>query len=192
MREVSGACAEGRAEPDRRRKRRKSVWVLVWDRNRLVIAADSVADGFLVERNRPLPGRHVTDHQMRLFMTFRQSDAVPAAAAKASISAATAYRFEQDHRLPSHKAKTRGRRRPDPLGGRAVVPARQPGDREMVLYDGCSAPHHGRSGDRRRFPKAVVRGRWSDGESEPPAVYKGEFDPRIICRAFMARHDLAS
>ena len=58
MREVSGACAEGRAEPDRRRKRRKSVWVLVWDRNRLVIAADSVADGFLVERNRPLPGRH--------------------------------------------------------------------------------------------------------------------------------------
>jgi hypothetical protein len=48
-------------------------------------------------------------------MTFRQTDAPPVAAAKASISAATAYRFEQDHRLLSHKAKPRDRRRPDPL-----------------------------------------------------------------------------
>ena len=62
-----------------------------------------------------LPGRHVTDHQMRLYMTFRQTDAPPVAAAKASISAATAYRFEQDPRLPSHKKGARGRRRPDPL-----------------------------------------------------------------------------
>jgi hypothetical protein len=48
-----------------------------------------------------LPGRHVTDHQMRLYMTFRQTDGPAIAAAKASISLATAYRFEQDHRPPS-------------------------------------------------------------------------------------------
>jgi transposase InsO family protein len=62
-----------------------------------------------------LPGRHVTDHQMRLYMTFRQTDGPAVSAAKASISTATAYRFEQDHRPPSVKAEPRGRRRPDPL-----------------------------------------------------------------------------
>ena len=48
-------------------------------------------------------------------MKFRQTDAARVAAAKASFSAATAYRFEQDPRLPSQKAKVRERRRPDPL-----------------------------------------------------------------------------
>jgi hypothetical protein len=62
-----------------------------------------------------LPGRHVTDHQMRLYMKFRQTNAPPVAAAKAAFSGATAYRFEEDPRLPSQKAKTRDRRRPDPL-----------------------------------------------------------------------------
>jgi hypothetical protein len=69
----------------------------------------------LVEGIRPLPGRHVTDHQMRLYMQFRETKTPPVAAAKASISAATAYRFEHDHRPPSARQKVRGRRRPDPL-----------------------------------------------------------------------------
>ena len=69
----------------------------------------------LIEGIRPVPGRHVTDHQMRLYMTFRHTDGPAVSAAKASISAATAYRFEQDHRLPACKEKVRGRRRPDPL-----------------------------------------------------------------------------
>jgi len=38
---------------------------------------------------------------MRLYMTFRQTDGSAVAAAKASISLATAYRFEQDRRPPS-------------------------------------------------------------------------------------------
>jgi hypothetical protein len=61
-----------------------------------------------------LPGRHVTDHQMRLYMKFRQTNPTAVAAAKASISIATAYRIEKDPKLPSQKAP-RGRRRPDPL-----------------------------------------------------------------------------
>ena len=63
----------------------------------------------------PLPGRHVTDHQMRLYMTFRQTDGPAVSAAKAAISTPTAYRFEQDHRLPSLRRQRRGRRRLDPL-----------------------------------------------------------------------------
>ena len=64
---------------------------------------------------RPLPGRHVTDYQTRLYMTFRQANGPAVSAAKASLSTAMAYRCEQDHRLPSSQKKVRGRRRPDPL-----------------------------------------------------------------------------
>src|SRR5271155_201431 len=67
--------------------------------DRLVIATDRVSVWVLSSRIRPLPGRHVTDHQMRLYMKFRQTEATPVAAAKASFSAATAYRIEQDHKL---------------------------------------------------------------------------------------------
>lgn len=62
-----------------------------------------------------MPGRHVTDHQMRLYMKLRQTHPTPVAAAKASISPATAYRIEKDPRLPSGKQTQRERRRPDPL-----------------------------------------------------------------------------
>ena len=54
-------------------------------------------------RNRSLPGRHITDCQMRLYMSFRQTATPTVAAAKAGFSAATAYRIEQDPRLPSQK-----------------------------------------------------------------------------------------
>jgi hypothetical protein len=80
-----------------------------------VVATDRLWDGFSHRGIRPLPGRHVTDHQMRLYMKFRQTESPTVAAAKASISTATAYRFAHDHRLPSEHQQTRGRRRPDPL-----------------------------------------------------------------------------
>jgi hypothetical protein len=54
-----------------------------------------------------LPGCHVTDQQMRLYMKFRQTDGPVVAAAKASISLATAYRFEQDHPPPSSMDRKR-------------------------------------------------------------------------------------
>ncbi len=51
---------------------------------------------------------------------FRQAETPSVAAAKAGFSAATAYRIEQDRRLPSQKKEPRGRRRRDPLAdGRA-------------------------------------------------------------------------
>ena len=64
-----------------------------------------------------MPGRHVTDHHMRLYIKFRQIHSTSVAAAKASISVATAYRVDKDPRLPSHKRELRGRRRADPPAG---------------------------------------------------------------------------
>ena len=73
-------------------------------------------------------------------MTYRQTETVPVAAAKASLSTATAYRIEGDPRLPSQKRKPRGRRRPDPLEGlfdEEVVPMLQsaPGLRAVAIYE---------------------------------------------------------
>ena len=64
-----------------------------------------------------MPGRHVTDQQMRLFMTLKQTNSIPVAAAKAGLSQATGYRLQcRLHPiLPSQKKTPRGRRRPDPL-----------------------------------------------------------------------------
>jgi len=48
-------------------------------------------------------------------MTARQTLPPAIAAARAGFSTATAYRIEQDPRLPTQKQAPRGRRRPDPL-----------------------------------------------------------------------------
>ena len=95
---------------------------------------------------RALSGRHVTDHQMRLYMTFRQTDGPAVSAAKAGISRAAAYRFEQDHRPPSSQRKARGRRRPDPLVDffdTEVVPMLMaaPGLRAIAIFDEMQRRH---------------------------------------------------
>ena len=93
-----------------------------------------------------MPGRHVSDHQMRLYMKFRQTETSPVAAAKAAFSGATAYRFEQDGRLPSQRAKTRERRRPDPLAAifeAEVVPMLEaaPGLRPVAIFEEIRRRH---------------------------------------------------
>ena len=50
-------------------------------------------------------------------MHLRQQHAPQVAAAKAGFSTATAYRIEDDPRLPSTRGRHGGRRRPDPLSG---------------------------------------------------------------------------
>jgi hypothetical protein len=62
-----------------------------------------------------MPGRHINDHQMRLYMKLRATNSPTVAAACAAIRVASAYRIEGDPRLPSQKKAPRGRRRPDPL-----------------------------------------------------------------------------
>jgi hypothetical protein len=95
---------------------------------------------FPIWRNRFLPGCHVTDHQMRLYMKLKQTHSTAVAAAKASISLATAYRIEKDPRLPSQKTAPRGRRRADPLADifdMEVVPLLKasPGIRPVAIFE---------------------------------------------------------
>jgi hypothetical protein len=101
---------------------------------------------FMAMRNRTLPGRHVTDCQMRLYMTIRQTQPPIIAAAKAGFSTATAYRIENDRRLPSQKKVPRGRRRQDPLAAvwdSEVVPLLKstPGLRPVAIFDEIRRRH---------------------------------------------------
>ena len=97
-------------------------------------------------RNRSLPGRHITDRQMRLYMTLRHTEPPIIAAAKAGFSTAAAYRIEQDPRLPSQKKMPRGRRRQDPLAAvwdSEVVPLLKstPGLRPVAIFDEIRRRH---------------------------------------------------
>ena len=79
-------------------------------------------------------------------MSFRQAETPTVAAAKAGFSAATAYRIEQDPRLPSQKRSPRGRRRQDPLAAvwdSEVVPLLKsvPGLRPVAIFDEIRRRH---------------------------------------------------
>jgi len=93
-----------------------------------------------------MPGRHINDHQMRLYMKSRLTEKKPAAAAQAAISLKSAYRIENDPRLPSQKAAPRGRRRPDPLVAifdTEVVPMLEaaPGLRSIAIFEEMRRRH---------------------------------------------------
>lgn len=62
-----------------------------------------------------MPGNHVTDQQVRLYMDLRRTHTREAAAARAGFSTTTGARIDADPRLPSQTRTPRGRRRPDPL-----------------------------------------------------------------------------
>ncbi len=65
-----------------------------------------------------MPGRHVNDQQVRLYMTARITRSQTTAAAMAGISVATGRRIERDPRPPSSRKEARDyRTRPDPLEG---------------------------------------------------------------------------
>jgi transposase InsO family protein len=87
-----------------------------------------------------LPGRHITDCQMRLYMKLRHTNTIPIAAAKAGFSPSTASRIDKDPRLPSQRKAPRGRRRPDPLASvwdSEIVPLLQaaPSLRPVALFE---------------------------------------------------------
>jgi transposase InsO family protein len=91
-------------------------------------------------RKRALPGRHITDSQMRIYMKFRQTDTPTQAAARAGFSPASGYRFEHDPHLPSQRQRPLQRRRPDPLAAvwdHEIVPMLQvaPGLRPIAVLE---------------------------------------------------------
>ena len=65
-----------------------------------------------------MPGRHVNDQQVRLYMRLRRTRPQTTAAAMAGVSVATGRRIERHPRPPSSRREGRDyRTRPDPLEG---------------------------------------------------------------------------
>jgi len=52
-----------------------------------------------------MPGKHITDQQVRLYMQHREIDTLQTAAAKVGFSSATAYRIKADPRPPSTRTR---------------------------------------------------------------------------------------
>src|SRR5665213_2754673 len=133
-------------------------------------------------RNQPLPGRHITDHQMRLYMSFRQAEPPVVAAAKAGFSTASAYRLEQDPRLPSQKNAPRERRRHDPLAAvwdSEVVPLLKSvaGLRPVAIFDEIRRRHPEiGAGIRRTLERRIRTWRALNG-AEQDVIFRQEHPP---------------
>jgi transposase InsO family protein len=115
-------------------------------------------------------------------MKFRQTDAVPVAAAKASFSASTAYRIEQDHKLPSHQATVRERRRPDPLAAifdAEIVPMLKasPGLRAVAIFEEIQRRHPDLSAGVRRTLERRVRSWRALHGGEKDVIFRQAHEP---------------
>jgi transposase InsO family protein len=129
-----------------------------------------------------LPGRHVTDRQMRLFMHLRKTHRPAVAAAKAGFSASTAYRLEQDPRLPSQKRAPRSRRRADPLDGvwdSEVVPMLKaaPSLRPIAVFDELRRRHPDMSPGMRRTLERRIRAWRAAHGPEQEVIFRQEHPP---------------
>jgi hypothetical protein len=133
-------------------------------------------------RNCPLPGRHITDQQMRLYMSLRQTEPAVIAAAKAGFSTASAYRIEQDPRLPSQRQAPRDRRRPDPLSAVwdcEVVPLLKSvaGLRPIAIFDELRRRHPELgAGIRRTLERRIRTWRALNG-AEQDVIFRQEHPP---------------
>jgi hypothetical protein len=117
---------------------------------------------FYSKKDHRLPGLHISDHQMRLYMRFRHTETPVAAAAKAGFSSATAYRIEADPRLPSQKKEPRGRRLLDPLAAfwdSEIIPILEaaPTLRATAIFDEIRRRHPGISPVIRRTLERRLR-----------------------------------
>src|ERR1700693_1233170 len=119
---------------------------------------------------------------MRLYMSFRQAEMPTIAAAKAGFSAATAYRIEQDPRLPSQKKAARDRRRRDPLAAvwdSEVVPVLKstPGLRPIAIFDEIRRRHPEiGAGIRRTLERRIRTWRALNG-AEQDVIFRQEHPP---------------
>ena len=144
-----------------------------------------------------MPGRHVTDCQMRLYMSFRRTNPVPIAAAKAGFSTATAYRIEHDPRPPSARAIPRGRCRPDPLASiwdSEVVPLLRasPGLRPVALFDEMRRRHPDLGAGIRRTLERRIRSWRALHGPEQEVIFRQVHEPgRMGLSDFTDMADLA-
>jgi len=119
---------------------------------------------------------------MRLYMSYRQSNDTPVAAAKAGFSTATGYRIEDDPRLPSQKAVPRGRRRPDPLADvwdAEILPILQaaPGLRAIAVLEEIRRRHPEISPTIRRTLERRMRAWRALCGPEQDVIFRQEHEP---------------
>ena len=129
-----------------------------------------------------MPGLHINDSQMRLYMRSRHTDTRATAAAKSGFSTATAYRIEADPRLPSQKKKPRGRRRPDPLAAvweAEIVPMLEaaPELRAIAVFDEICRRHPEiNPGIRRTLERRIRTWRALNG-SDRQVIFRQTHEP---------------
>lgn len=115
-------------------------------------------------------------------MKYRQTKSTEVAAAKASISRATAYRIEKEARLPSQTRSPRDRRRPDPLEHifeAEVVPLLKaaPGIRVVAVYNEMLRRHPELStGIRRTLERRIRSLRAVHGEAQE-VIFRQTHEP---------------
>lgn len=129
-----------------------------------------------------MPGLHITDHQMRLYMSHRSTHDVSVAAAKAGFSTASGYRIEADPRLPSQRKEPRGRRRPDPLADvwdAEVVPilVAAPGIRAITVLEELRRRHPEISPGIRRTLERRIRGWRAIEGPEQDVIFRQVHEP---------------
>jgi len=133
-------------------------------------------------KDQRLPGLHITDRQMRLYMRSRHTDTPEVAAAKAGFSRTSAYRFQADQRLPSQKKAPRGRRRPDPLAhvwDSEIVPMldASPGVRAIAVFEELLRRHSDMAiGVRRTLERRIRTWRAVNGPDQD-VMFRQEHAP---------------
>lgn len=115
-------------------------------------------------------------------MKSRLTDSPALAAARAGFSTATAYRIEQDPRLPSQKAQPRERRRPDPLADifdAEVVPMLKaaPALRSIAIFEELQRRHPQLPSSVRRTLERRVRAWRSVHGPEQEVIFRQVHEP---------------
>jgi len=119
---------------------------------------------------------------MRLYMNFRQSHSPAIAGAKAGFSSATAYRLEEDLRLPTRTKAPRERRRADPLvfvWESEVLPMLKaaPGLRPVAVFEELRRRHPELgSGTRRTLERRIRAWRAVNGPDRE-VIFRQEHPP---------------
>ena len=115
-------------------------------------------------------------------MSYRLTLSAEAAAAKAGFSTATAYRIEDDPRLPSQRKEPRGRRRPDPLSpywDSEIVPILKaaPGIRVIGVLDELCRRHPGLNRNVRRTLERRVNAWRALNGPEQDVIFRQDHEP---------------
>ncbi len=115
-------------------------------------------------------------------MQFRKDHPPAVAAAKAGFSPSSAYRLDQDPRLPSQKKTPHGRRRPDPLAGvwdSEVVPMLKaaPSLRPIGVFEELRRRHPELAAGLRRTLERRIRGWRAVHGPEQEVIFRQEHPP---------------